>query len=110
MTYKLFIDDERFPVLKDDEEMFIVRDYDEAVEIMRGMGCPSYISFDHDLGEGKNGYDIAKWMIETDLDEEGSFIPYDFEFYVHSQNPIGKENIEKSIGKYIELKNADRAF
>ena len=108
MGYNLFIDDERDPVPGIDT--VIVRSFEEAVEVMCDMGCPDFISFDHDLGEGKNGYDIAKWMIETDLDEEGNFIPYKFKFYVHSQNIIGKENIEKSIGKYVELKNIDKAF
>lgn len=102
MGYNLFIDDERDPVPGIDT--VIVRSFEEAVEVMYGMGCPDFISFDHDLGEGKNGYDIAKWMIETDLDEEGNFIPYDFKFYVHSQNNIGKSNIEGLFQSYFKNK------
>lgn len=110
MFDKLFIDDERLPPQTPEWDCVIVRNYDEACEYMESIGCPLFISFDHDLGEGKNGYDIVKWMIERDLDMQGNFIPYEFKYEVHSQNPVGAENIRKSLGKYVELKLKDKSF
>ena len=55
--YKLFIDDERKPAkIKFD---YIARDYKETMKIFDKYSCPSYISFDHDLGaNSKTGFDI----------------------------------------------------
>lgn len=98
MGYKLFIDDERFPV----EDMVITRNFAETVECMEGLGCPSFISFDHDLGKNeKSGHDIAKWMVEKDMDEEFTFIPYDFTYYIHSQNSVGGPNIAGLLSNYL---------
>jgi hypothetical protein len=99
----------------------ICRNFDEFTKCIIKNGLPSHISFDHDLGEDeskkliekglskrkarqikktvKTGYDAIKWL--------GSYIK-DFNIelpicYVHSQNPVGKENIEnflKFIKKY----------
>jgi len=99
----MFIDDERFPV-KDD--FIIVRSVAEAIlEIEKHDQPPNYISFDHDLGDNvKTGFDLAKWLVEKDLDYEGSFLPNDFSFYVHSANPVGKENIEGLLNNYLEYR------
>lgn len=97
-TYKLFIDDERYPV---DGLCTIVRSSKDAIERMIAFGCPSFISFDHDLGGDDTSMKIVHWMIEKDLDRPG-WIPDDFSFYVHSQNPIGKKNIEGLLGGYLK--------
>ena len=51
----------------------------------------SLISFDHDLGDPKNGtgYDVACWI------EEQAFLHKlkPVQWNVHSQNPVGKEKI-----------------
>lgn len=99
--YKMFIDDERFPA----ERMDIFRSYGAAVSWMESHGCPSYISFDHDLADEKTGYDIAKWIVDTDIELDGKFMPDDFSFYVHSQNPVGRDNINALIKGYIRHKN-----
>jgi len=50
-----------------------------------------------------SGYDIAKWLVEMDI--AGKYlIPEDFEFNVHSANPIGKENIETYLNNYLEFR------
>lgn len=102
--YKMFIDDERFPV---DPSMVVVRSFDEAVAYAIEHGCPVFISFDHDLGMGKTGYDFANWLIDTDLDNLG-FMPETFHFDVHSQNPIGARNIREALNGYIAFRNASR--
>jgi hypothetical protein len=99
---KLFLDDERFPP-GSDEGWIVVRSMREAVDYMEANGCPSYWSFDHDLGDNEpTGYDLVNWIIERDLDAEGKFIPIDFDFYVHSQNPTGRDNINFKLRPYLD--------
>lgn len=116
MTWNLFIDDER--LLSDvkwaayqirekyrDEQWVIARNIDEVIELIHEKGMPSFISFDHDLGDKTaTGYDIAKLLIDWDIDEYYSF-PDNFNFYVHSLNPIGKANIENLLKGYFNAKN-----
>ena len=104
---RLFIDDERFPPspLKGmDQDWAIVRSYDEAIQYFRQNPCPSYISFDNDLGVGKEGADIANWLIEYDLDNDGHYIPNDFQYYVHSQNPVRRDYINQTLARYLAFK------
>ena len=102
---KLFLDDERFPP-NDGEDWAIVRDVPEAIAYIVSNGCPSFISFDHDLGEDKKtGADLAKWMTEQDMDMSGSFFPEDFDFYIHSQNPVGAANIRGWLSGYLKWRN-----
>ncbi len=97
---KLFLDDERFPP-DDGAEWMVIRTVADAIDFMINE-CPAFISFDHDLGENQpTGYDLVNWMIERDLDEGCNFIPTDFEFYVHSQNPVGAENIRSKLTSYL---------
>lgn len=91
MSYNLFLDDERYPGKSDLRKYEIARNFDEAVEIVTTLGWPRYISFDHDLGPGKSGADFAQWLVQYFLDNEP---PIDlFSYYVHSQNPVGADNI-----------------
>lgn len=100
MTYRIFIDDERFP--PENEEWVICRSLDSFVNTVRTLGFPAYISFDHDLGDDvPTGHDIAKWMVEADLDSEMALIPAEFSFYVHSQNPVGAANITGTLAQYL---------
>lgn len=115
MTWNLFIDDERFPP-DDGREWVIARTYGEALFEVLGRGFPSYISFDHDLGENKKtGHDIAKQLVENDIisgdreSREAYRFPDNFAFYVHSQNPIGKANIEGLLNNYLTHKSTQGA-
>lgn len=99
MTWRLFIDDERMPVRED--EWFIARDVNDAVFLVLKYGVPNYISFDHDLGNGANGTQFVTWLINHMLDEELKF-PKDFDYYVHSQNPIGAANIRAKMDAAIK--------
>lgn len=101
---KLFIDDIRDPI---DTSSIVVRDYDEAIAYMQSNGCPDEISFDHDLGEAdaKTGYDVAKWLVEQDLNTNGKFIPGNFAYFVHSANPVGAANITGLLDNYLAVRN-----
>ncbi len=96
----MFIDDIRNPP-EGKKHFVIVRNAEDARKLMIDIGCPDMISFDHDLGDGETGYDVAKWMVENDLNSGGKFIPWNFKFHVHSANPIGKINIETYLTNYL---------
>ena len=89
---KLYLDDLR-PTPSGFERVY---DYEEFTEFISRNGLPDFISFDHDLGLGKTGYDCAKWLVEFCLDKN-LILP---EFQVHSQNPVGKEYIEALLNNF----------
>ena len=102
MTYKLFVDDERFPP-DDGHSWVIARTMNEVQYRIFNYGMPCYISWDHDLGENEpNGLQIVKWLIEYDMDN--NVIPEGFTFYTHSQNPIGATNINSLLNSYLKNK------
>lgn len=106
MTWNLFIDDERMPP-DDGRTWVIARTLAQSMVEIIDRGMPNYISFDHDMGENeKTGFDIVKEIVAMDMDatDEKYKLPADFDFYVHSQNPIGKENIESYLNNYIAQK------
>jgi len=98
MTYKLFIDDERFPATDD---WVIVRSSQEAIAMIIEYGMPHFISFDHDLGGEDTAIRVIRWIIDSFLDGNLEIHP-DFDFYVHSQNPIGAENIRKLMSGFLD--------
>lgn len=115
MSWNLFIDDER--ELADvswapwqvqekyrNEEWVVCRSRAAVYSAIYQKGVPSYISFDHDLGENfDTGFDIVKMIVNMDLDGFRE-IPENFSFYVHSKNPVGKKNIEEYINNYMNHK------
>lgn len=123
MTWNLFLDDERNLVdvtwasweVREkyrNEQWVIARNYTDALVEILNRGFPSFISFDHDLGDDqKTGYDVAKELVNNDIisgDEKGreSYkFPDNFSYYVHSKNPIGKANIEGLLENYFKHKN-----
>lgn len=126
MTWRLFIDDDcdglRAPAITVEDpswrsmmnlygdapkterlgDWVLARSVDEAVEMVEQRGMPGFVSFDHDLGDGKDGIALAHWLIEKDLD--GVPLPPDFSFEVHSGNPVGRANIRGLLQGYIEFK------
>lgn len=106
MKNKLYLDDLRkLP----DNSFYLARSYRDAINYVKEYGIPSFISFDHDLGVDSNnillpsGYDFAKWLVEMDLENLYTF-PKDFDFIVHSANPVGKNNIEAILNNYLHFK------
>ncbi|WP_454966923.1 cyclic-phosphate processing receiver domain-containing protein [Capnocytophaga leadbetteri] len=89
---KLYLDD-----LRTTPEGFErVYSYEEFVSYLEHYGLPDFISFDHDLGEGLSGYDCAKYLVDYCLDRQLA-LP---DFVVHSQNPVGKANIEQLLANF----------
>ena len=85
----LFVDDIRVPQLKDDIE--VVRNYNDAISCLKN-NTYDYISLDHDLGEDKTGYDIAKYIVENQI-KVGAVA-------IHSANPVGRDNIKQLLTHY----------
>lgn len=101
---KVFIDDERFPP-SDGHPWIIIRTLQQFKHLVETKGFPDFISFDHDLGENEpTGFNIVQYIVETDLDKNN--IPAHFTWYTHSQNPIGKINIDCLLKSYLEFKNS----
>ena len=112
--WRLFLDDERTPIEGEswvlpyhvneypiDNIWIVARSFEDAVNCIISYGQPYYISFDHDLGESsKTGMDFAKWLVDYILDNL-QLLPKDFDFYVHSQNPIGAANIRSYMNQYL---------
>ncbi len=103
MPYRLFLDDERYP--PDNGPWTVIRSVSEFKQIITVLGPPSFISFDHDLGDDvPTGMDAVKWLIETDIDSGGTFLPKNFNFTVHSMNPVGAQNIKSILTNYLEFR------
>lgn len=103
MAFKLFIDDERMPPAKG--TWVIARSSSDSITVLQNAGCPDFISFDHDLGGDDTAMVVVNWMIEKDLDDGGKFIPPSFQFYVHSQNSVGRENIQNKLDSYLKFRS-----
>ena len=93
----LYLDDMRH-CPKEIQDAYVVltaRDYYGAIDIINfciSAGTEIYIDFDHDLGEGKTGYDVAKYIVDNDVPMVG--------YTIHSMNPIGAFNINQLLEHY----------
>ena len=136
----IFLDDIREPEHAFDytnEKMFlekkwiVVRNYNEFVAHIESNGLPDFISFDHDLAhshytpehlwsdygasrkwqdeqvhEEKTGYECAKWLVDYCIVNNLKFP----EYYCHSMNPVGKDNIVFIINLFKSLEGKPRTF
>ena len=101
--WTLFLDDERFLV---DPEEVVCRTIRDAVLEIAHRGAPTVIRFDHDLGGNETGFEFIKILIDLDQSEVHDFrFPDDFSFTIHSQNPIGAENIRSLLTQYLEWRD-----
>lgn len=87
---RIWLDDIRDPP---DETWSIARSFSDVQHLFLLCAifgeAPEVMSFDHDLGEEKDGYDVIKWIVER----HPNFYPE--VVLVHSANGPGAENIEK---------------
>ena len=74
-----------------------VKTYEETIPLLIKNEV-EYISFDHDLGTEKTGYDIASWIEKSAF--AGTLDPIGWK--VHSANPVGAKNIE------VAMRQADK--
>jgi hypothetical protein len=104
-----------------------VLNYEQFVQWIEKFGLPDIISFDHDLADEhytpeqywsdyekskeyqesqnyqeKTGMDCAKWLIDYCIDRKLD-LP---EFYVHSANPVGADNILGILNNYKKFSDS----
>lgn len=118
MKYGIFLDDERnvedaFWMTYDESIRWtVVRTFAEFVSSVRNCTEADYvISFDHDLqdfkssGDGEyTGYDCVKFLVDFCM-QYGKPLP---ESYYHTQNPIGKTNMQcymNNAKRFMEKSN-----
>lgn len=92
MSWHLFLDDEREPAHPRPDTV-VCRTAAEARREVSGRGCPAEMDLDHDLGDGEDAMGFLRWFADEVLDGR-AVIPDGFSFAVHSQNPVGRRNIE----------------
>lgn len=88
---KLYLDDQR-PLPNDYD--ILVREAKNAIELLK-TGLITEISLDHDLGKDSSGYEVALFIEEQAM--KGNL--KEFKCFCHSQNPVGKDRIEKALEK-----------
>ena len=97
-VFMVYVDDER-PTPSYDETQFVpitCHNYDQAVDVIQYLSTvdqPFTLDLDHDLGEGKTGYDICKYLVEHQLAVCGCI-------NIHSMNPVGVSNMEQLLTHY----------
>lgn len=102
----IFLDDEREPWSIDwmgfDYSKIswrIVRD-DESFKSAIIDHFPKTISFDNDLGMGKEGYyDCLKWLFDYIMDNNLS-LP---ELYFHSKNTVAEDNMKAYVASFKKI-------
>lgn len=82
----------------------IARNFDEAKTLFESRGLPHFVSFDHDLADGKDGIAVAHLIVDADLDAAGNALCDDFAFEVHSGNRVGRANIRGLLESYLASK------
>lgn len=100
MKIFLWVDDERkapldTSIMNPDCAVITAKDYSSAVEVLgfcRDKGWEVYIDLDHDLGEGKTGYDICKFIVENRYPLLGC--------HLHTMNPVGMQNMYQLLSHY----------
>lgn len=104
MNWKLFLDDERYPV---GDNWIIARSFSEVSDlIIQYDSLPSIVSFDHDLGKNQQtGYDVAKFIVWLDMENKFK-LPEVFSWVIHSQNPVGAKNIDEYLKNYMKFKDS----
>lgn len=111
MPYALFLDDERVPSPRFDalavtsgetqyaalpasigsrEDFVVARSSAEAITVVSARGLPELLCLDHDLGGDDTAMVFLRWWTER-VDA-----PFP-EVYVHSENPVGRRNVESFV-------------
>lgn len=85
----LYLDDIRNPKLN---SLYIVRNYEDCIDYLKN-NTVYFLSLDHDLGEEKTGYDVAKFLVQEGIEIE--------HINIHSANPVGRDNIIQLIQRYF---------
>lgn len=100
----LYIDDLRMPFHYYDA---VVRSVPEAQAYIRNTGCPDFISFDYNLGNGQTIKPFIEWLIHTDKIKHGRLIPPHFDFESHTSSPDGEKWIIHTLNSYLKERSRE---
>ena len=109
MRQLLWVDDTRNPFEDDwlnfspigrNCKVYWAQSYKEAINYLEKT-WPDAICLDHDLGEEKSGYDIAKYIVDRCINDNLK-LPL---FANQSANPIGRNNILSLFQNFNKFKN-----
>lgn len=93
-----FLDDEREAPQWDNVSWAVFRTGEDMLAHIDRFGLPDGISFDHDLGENvMSGHDAAKAIVWRAVEHRIEQLPPNFAFRVHSENPVGRNNITATM-------------
>jgi hypothetical protein len=103
MSYKLFIDDDTVHRGPPEDGAFWrwATNSAQAIDMITTHGVPYFISFDHDLGGDDTSMVFLNWFVEHIMNTQTP-MPQGFDFYVHSQNPIGAADLNGLMGNFIK--------
>jgi hypothetical protein len=88
--FKVFLDDERLAP----NGWIRAYSYYGAVDLLGGENVEE-ISFDHDLGHRRTGYDVLVWLEKKIADNPGFHIPE--KISIHTANPVGRARMKQVI-------------
>ena len=94
MTYNLYLDDLRNPPA--DRDWLVCRSSQEALNRIMDIGMPSFVSFDHDLGEDDTTMVFLRRLVNEVWDGKTA-IP---DYQIHSANPVGSLNIHSFMDSW----------
>lgn len=104
MNTCIWLDDFRSPnqkLYKIYKQVVTIKNYDDFISFINTKGLPECICFDHDLGEGKTGYDCAKFLVDYCI-KHNCDLP---DYYSQSDNIVGKTNILQLLDRYKKFYN-----
>jgi hypothetical protein len=71
---------------------------EEAQDVL--LSCMVWrLSLDHDLGQKRTGYDVVLWLARMNEEQGINLWPYN-EPTIHSDNPVGRDNMQAVIDRY----------
>jgi hypothetical protein len=103
----MFLDDERHPSwvgIAPEDNVVLCRSSKEAKRECLTRGKPPSLMFlDHDLGYRNKDY--PSWGVDTTMDflqwATDKYPDWDFDYEVHSMNPVGAQNIKSFLESFI---------
>lgn len=87
MKINLFLDDMR----SCPNGYVLAKNFDECILMLTEFEV-QILSLDHDLGEERTGYDVAKWIVENNR--------WPNEIRFHTSNPVGRRNMQQLLQRY----------
>lgn len=95
MTWRLWLDDQwdepEMPFRHPPKGFIPARSSSEAIRLTQENGLPSFISFDHDLGNQDDAMKYINWISNEFY---SSTVP---EYQIHSANMEGAKNIHSKM-------------